>query len=253
MGFTRSTTDVNVHRNMPDYPSGEGYTTEQLKTAFDSSAAGLKADLNGLMTELENTNSAENLGAAIVGENDITEPNVQAKLNYLMGEIQGVALGDIPDGTITQAKMDATYEGTLAKKDETLQEGLNSEMLGGTDLATIMAAINECKYVTGSYTIYYGAGDTTSLTLNLGFRPKCVLFVNSYANWNNQGGCYVFGVVIDTWARIVDYKGSSDGYDRFVNKTATLTDTGISIPGFNISSYSTTTRVAHTGRYIAFR
>ena len=250
MGFTRSTTDVNVHRNMPDYPSGEGYTTEQLKTAFDSSAAGLKNDLNGLMGELENTSSAENLGAAIVGENDVSEPNVQAKLNYLMEEIQGVALGDIPDGTITQAKMNATYETTLAKKDETLQEGLNAEMLGGSDLATIMAAINECKYVIGSYTLNKTGDNTQSLVLNLGFRPKCVLFVNSYAHYASEGGNYTAGIIIDTWAKIWDYKGSSGGYDRVVNKTATLTDTSISIPGFGNSGYS---GVQHTGRYIAFR
>ena len=140
MSFTRSTTDVNVHRNMPDYPSNEGYTATQLKTAFDSSAAGLKDDLNGLMTELESSSSASNVGAAAIADGDSSDANVQAKLEKIYEDLQDVALGDIPDGTITKAKMDATYAGTLAEKDGTLQTNLSAEMLNGKTEAQLLSA-----------------------------------------------------------------------------------------------------------------
>lgn len=140
MSFTRSTTNVDVHKNMPDYPSSEGYTAAQLKTAFDSSAVGLKADLNGLMTELEDTSSASNIGASAVTNGDSSNTNVQAKLEYIMEQVQGAVLGDIPDGTITQEKLNATYEETIAKKDGTLQTGLNTELLNGKTEAQLMAS-----------------------------------------------------------------------------------------------------------------
>lgn len=251
MGFTRSTTDVNVHRNMPDYPSGEGITTEQLKAAFDSSAAGLKDDLNGLMGELENTSAASYIGTGIIDESDLTDNNVQAKLEYLMQSIQGVALGDIPDGTITEGKMNATYAASLAKKDETLQEGLNAEMLGGTDLATLLSAINECKYEIGTYSIPEVSGaDTTSLTLNLGYRPKMTILLNNYANWTSTGGCFVFLIQIGSVGKRVNNAGSSNGGYVWGGFTPTLTDNGITISGFNTNRNSGT---AHTGTYIAFK
>lgn len=140
MSFTRSTTPTDVHQNMPDYPSGEGYTTAQLKTAFDAPATGIKSDLNGLMTELEDTSSASNIGATAIAAGDDSDGNVQAKLEKLQDELTGIALGDMPDGSITQAKMNGTYEATIAKKDGTLQIGLNAEKLNGKTEAQLKSA-----------------------------------------------------------------------------------------------------------------
>ena len=243
---------------MPDYPSSEGYTAAQLKTAFDSSAVGLKADLNGLMTELENTDSASNIGASAVTSGDISEANVQAKLEYIMEQVQGAVLGDIPDGTITQAKMNATYEETIAKKDSTLQTGLNAEMLGGTTLATLMAAIGEHQYSVGTYTITkqsgQSEGSTTSLTLNLGFQPKCVLLVNRIPSshdggmkqWSRYKVVIAIGSVGIALASSVSYSNAAWYHEM----TPTLTSTGITIPGFGIGNYSGT---QHQGSYIAFK
>lgn len=116
---------------MPDYPSSEGYTAATLKTAFDAPATGLKDDINRLETELEDTSSASNLGASPIVAGDDSDANVQAKLEKLYEDMQGISQGSIPDGTITEIKMNAAYEATLAKKDGTLQTGLNSEELNG--------------------------------------------------------------------------------------------------------------------------
>lgn len=140
MSFTRSTTNTSVHQGMPDYPSAEGYSTTQLKQAFDAPAEGLQTDINRLATELEATTSAENIGADEITSGDTSDANVQAKLEKLYTDMQGISQGAIPDGTITATKMDATYEGTIAKKDGTLQTGLNAEKLNGKTEAQLKSA-----------------------------------------------------------------------------------------------------------------
>lgn len=140
MSFTRSTTQTDVHQNMPDYPSAEGYTTSQLKTAFDAPATGLKTDLNGLMTELEAVSSAENIGADEIVAGDNSDANVQAKLEKLYTDMQGITQGAVADGSITETKIDSTYEATIAKKDGTVQTGLSAEMLNGKTEAQLKTA-----------------------------------------------------------------------------------------------------------------
>ena len=140
MSYTRSTTDVHVHRNMPDYPTGEGISASDLKTAFDSEAEGLQDDINRLATELEDTTSAANIGAAALTEGDTSDANVQAKLEKLQAEIQDAVLGDIPDGTITEAKLNDDYAASIAIKDGNLQTGLNSEKLNSKTEAQLKSA-----------------------------------------------------------------------------------------------------------------
>lgn len=140
MSFTRSTTDVNVHRNMPDYPTGEGISASDLKEAFDSEAEGLQGDINRLATELEDTTSASNLGAAALTDGDTSGATIQAKLEKLQDEIEDATLGQIPDGTITEAKLNDDYAATLAKKNGELQEGLNTEKLNGKTEAQLKSA-----------------------------------------------------------------------------------------------------------------
>lgn len=125
---------------MPDYPSSEGYTAATLKTAFDAPATGLKGDINRLETELEDTSSASNLGASPIVVGDDSDANVQAKLEKLYADMQGITQGDVLDGSITQVKLDSTYEATLAKKDGALQTGLNSEQLNGKTEAELKTA-----------------------------------------------------------------------------------------------------------------
>jgi len=150
MGFTRSTTTTNVHSTLGDYPSvDDGLTPEQLKARFDAPATGLKGDINTLETELEATTAAANLGAGEMFTGDTSGENIQAKLAKLHDEIEAAALGEIPDNTITEAKLTSSYSSTLAKKNGQVQTGLNSEKLGGKTLATIeserTAAINAAK------------------------------------------------------------------------------------------------------------
>ena len=183
MSFTRSTTDVNVHRNMPDYPTGAGISASELKAAFDSEAEGLQDDLNRLEDELEETTAAGSIGADALAEGDESDGNVQAKLEYLQGEIQEATLGQIPDGTITEAKLDDTFSGTLAKKDGNLQTGLNSEKLNGKTESQLKSAFLS----TPSFTDISFSGHTSSTTVTETktysvTNSRYLLIISSYSN-----------------------------------------------------------------------
>ena len=204
MSFTRISRDVSVHQSMPDYPSGEGYTATQLKQAFDAPAEGIKTDVNGLMGELEDTTAASNIGAAALDESDTSDANLQAKVEKIHAEIQGVALGDIPDGTITQAKLNATYEGTIAKKDSTLQEGLNSEKINSKTEAQLKASFLATPNPT---TLSYEAASTSSTSYETATESKTVstnggryyLLISSYLScqlllFDAQTEKFVFGI-----------------------------------------------------------
>lgn len=106
MGFTRSTTDISVHQKLGDYPNQDnGLSTEELKKTFDKPAETLQNDLNKLEEELENKNSASNLGANPIYGDDNSAPNVQAKLIRIYEQIQNIILNQIPDSTVTTEKI----------------------------------------------------------------------------------------------------------------------------------------------------
>ena len=237
MGFTRSTTNTSVHQGMPDYPSSEGYTTSQLKAAFDAPAEGLQTDVNGLMTELESVASSGYLGADVITESDDSAPNIQAKLEKIYSDMQGIALGDIPDNSVTEAKLSSTYTGSVAKKDGTLQTGLNAEQLGGKTLSYILGEIAKVTYDTGTFTVDH----STSKTVTLGFQPKAFMFVENTGSGYTTGDPKPFlGIVIGS-KKFTVYRGGDVGITD-VN----LTSSGITMTGFS-ANYT------RTYNYIAWR
>ncbi len=180
MRFTRSTTDVKVHQSLSDYPRVEdGMSAEELKKKFDLPAETLQNDLNGLIEELEDLNASLQLGANSIDENDTSDNNIQAKLIKLHKEIQEVTLGQIPDGSITEAKLNNTYSKSIAKKDTTEQIGLNSEMVGGKKLNDILNIITDSIKIgtytgTSNGTNAYGGGNKT---IEIGFKPRFVIII----------------------------------------------------------------------------
>jgi hypothetical protein len=196
MGFTRSTTETEVHQGMPDYPSGEGITTAELKEAFDAPATGLKSDLNGLMSELENALAAGRIGANAITEADDSAGNIQAKLEKIYTEMQSIALGDIPDNTITEAKLTSTFSTSIAKKNGSLQNNLNAEFLGGKDLAYILGEILAKSYSVGTFTTSGTALTNWEVTINVGFNPTALIYmITSGQSSSREPG---IGIVIGT-------------------------------------------------------
>lgn len=174
MSFTKSTTDIVVHQKLGDNPNiDDGKTAAQLKEMFDFPAETLQNDLNNHIDELGEATAAGLIGATALSEGDTTDGNIQAKLGYLQEEIEGVSQGAVADGSITEAKLDSTFNGTIAKKSGTLQTGLNSEMLGGY---TLQQVLDYVKTATGSYT---GNAALGGQTIELGFTPSAVIIWSS--------------------------------------------------------------------------
>lgn len=183
MSFTKSTTDIVVHQKLGDNPNiDDGKTAAQLKEMFDFPAETLQDDLNNHIDELGEEYAASLIGATSLSEGDTTDGNIQAKLGYLQEEIEGVSQGAVADGSITQAKMDTTYEATIAKKNNTLQTGLNAEKLGGYTLAQVL------EYMTPETGLYTGNGATGGQVIELDFTPSAVIIQNSKDLYNQNYG-----------------------------------------------------------------
>lgn len=252
MSFTRSTRNTSVHQGMPDYPTNEGYTTTTLKAAFDAPAEGLQTDINGLMSELESADSAGNVGANPITDGDTSDANVQAKLEKLYADLQGIEEGFVGTNTITQEMMNQTYEATLAKKDGTLQSNLNAEQLGGQSLAAIQALIAAKGHTTGTFTVSYDGSATTGQTvvnhtLNLGFEPSFVIYFRTNQLGSIPPKSPDFGIVVGTKGGY--YTEYSDaGWTPY---STTKTSTSIILKEFCVqygTSYYT-----YNMSYIAFR
>ena len=187
MGFTRFTDNVSIHQSMADEPNvDDGLSAEQLKAKFDEPAEKTQTAINNLMSELEAKDGASSIGAYPLAEGDTSEANVGAKLSYLLEEIQGTSMGQVPDGSITKTKLASDFSEVIAEKDGSLQTNLNAEKLGGKMLDELMSYF----VVTGGYTIK--AKETK--TINLGFTPRAVLIsggVKDYGNYAVMNDTYL--------------------------------------------------------------
>ncbi len=241
MGFTRSERDVKIIQKLSDYPNVEdGVPTEELKKKFDQGAEIVQEDLNKFISEIEVGSASKNIGADPLDENDVSEGNVLAKLKKIHEEAQNMALGQIPDGTITKAKMNEEYEKTLAKKDGELQEGLNAEMFNGENKEEFLA--NNKPYVVGFYEGNAESDDYTVRKIELPFTPQAVyvrVVAGSTANIN------LFAIT-----------GSPHYYDNKVEarKCLEIVENGFNVK--NISAGGTNSWINTTGHqynYIAFK
>jgi hypothetical protein len=174
--FTKFEENVSVHQSLANEPNiDNGLSAEELKKAWDKPAEELKKAFNNLIDEITEETAARQIGAIQLEESDDSEDTVQGKLGYLLKTIQGISQGQIPDGTITKAKLDSEYSGSLAEKNGVLQVGLNTEMVAGETLTQILAHRN---FVVGTY---QGNKTNTPIEVDLGFKPHCVVIFHHIA------------------------------------------------------------------------
>lgn len=104
MAFTKSTTDLNIIAALDDQPNDEGgLTAAAFKAKFDEAALTLQTDLNAHIDEVAAATGAANVGFAPTA--GVNKPNVQEAIEDVQAQLAGVVLGEITDGTITEAKM----------------------------------------------------------------------------------------------------------------------------------------------------
>ncbi len=128
MSFSRMMQATDHVARLPDRPgAAEGYTPEVLKAIFDQGATQIKEYLNSvLLQELEatgrGTSAAEQLGSAWI--EGLTGQTVHQQLCSLLEELEKVKtesqqalLGQIPDGSLTETKLDPNLAALIYKSE----------------------------------------------------------------------------------------------------------------------------------------
>ena len=261
MGFTRSTTETDVHSTLGDYPNvDDGLTPAQLKARFDSPATGLKSDINGLEGELEAATAAINLGADKITESDESDANIQAKLNKIYLDMQEIVAGEVPDNSITEAKLASDYTSAVAKKDGTLQTNLNADKLGGqassnyalkngtlqTNLnaeklgnTTLAALITRLSgyFTTGTVVISNNTSQAVGGVISLGYTPSLIVLANFPTSASGSYGTRI-GLIFS--GKLI-YLGTDS---KYYSKDITVSGGAVTIPkGMDSGTYN----------YIAFK
>ncbi len=108
MKFTALTSDVMNVSKLPDRPNIEsGYTPDGVKETFDKAGQDIKTYINTtlieeLQSKEERASGADRIGSAPIAT--LTGETVQEKLESLSERLNGLANGNIPDGSITPDK-----------------------------------------------------------------------------------------------------------------------------------------------------
>lgn len=104
MAFDRMTDDMNIISKLPDEPNDEGgMTASALKATFDKAGTLAKTAINKLIAALGASTAAGNIGFA--RSTEVPADNVQDAIENVQSQIAGVALGSIPDGSITAQQL----------------------------------------------------------------------------------------------------------------------------------------------------
>lgn len=127
--FTRFPGLTQPISKLSDRPNAQdGITANDLKARFDQTALDVASALDNLMTELEATTAAQNIGVEAIA----TSPQyLQGILQWLYDQIVNATVGEIPDGSITISKL-AFDVGTQEELDS-----LNSSLVGAIKQARI--------------------------------------------------------------------------------------------------------------------
>jgi hypothetical protein len=109
MAFTRLTQDLNIIAKLDDEPNDEGgLTAAAFRAKFDEAGLAAQGFLNNtLIGELESAETGAS-GASNIGfapTDGVSETNVQDAIENVQAQIAGVALGAIPDGSVTASKL----------------------------------------------------------------------------------------------------------------------------------------------------
>ena len=107
MAFDRMTDDMNIISKLPDEPNDEGgMTASAFKATFDKAGMLAKTAINKLIAALGASTAAGNIGFSPTA--GVNKTNIQAAIENVQSQIAGVAIGSIPDGSITAQQLAAS-------------------------------------------------------------------------------------------------------------------------------------------------
>lgn len=104
MAFDRMTDDMNIISKLPNEPNDEGgMTASAFKATFDKAGTLAKTAINKLIASLGASTAAGNIGFA--RSTEVPADNVQDAIENVQSQIAGVAMGEVPNGSVTAEKL----------------------------------------------------------------------------------------------------------------------------------------------------
>jgi len=110
-------------------------SAEDLKAYFDANPIQLMHAHNALVQTLSGTSGAENIGFANTA--GVSASNVQSAIEQVQQQLSALALGSIPDGSITAVKLD-----TIAQLQTTVEQMQTAEHASGTQFPFMILALS---------------------------------------------------------------------------------------------------------------
>lgn len=104
MAFNKLTENVSILSTLDRTPNAtSGYDYRQMQAYFDAAPEIIKAFVNDLIDALAAATAAANIGTAPF--EGVNADNLQAALEKLQQNINGISVGALPDGSVTGAKL----------------------------------------------------------------------------------------------------------------------------------------------------
>lgn len=122
------TTFQKTHAMLDDDPSST-LSAAQLKAWWDSSPEEVRVALNNLIDALSATTTGASGAHQVASEtiNGVTGNTVHAQISSVKSQLTGIVLNQVPDGTITPAKLSAQGAGS----------GFNADKVDGIDFRVV--------------------------------------------------------------------------------------------------------------------
>jgi len=171
MALTKFTGVVENHQTLPDQPTN---TPTQLKVLFDKAAVDIVAFVNNTLTaEVDSV-----VGALPTDDTVLTRTNTDvytpttdyhpSTKKYVDDTTADVVLGQIPDGTITEAKLNSSVVSDIDGK-ALFKNGTGTFTSGGTTYqvtdsfitATTMVIVSPTQVKIGNWSVVSTAGSFT--------------------------------------------------------------------------------------------
>ena len=104
MAFTIPNGVTDVIKKLSNFPNRiDRLKATQLKAMFDQAAKNVQEDVKRLVSELGASTAAGNIGFA--RSTEVPADNVQDAIENVQSQIAGVALGEVPNGSITARQL----------------------------------------------------------------------------------------------------------------------------------------------------
>lgn len=104
MAFTIPNGVTDVIKKLSNFPNRiDRLKATQLKAMFDQAAKNVQEDVKRLVSELGASTAAGNIGFA--RSTEVPADNVQDAIENVQSQIAGVAMGEVPNGSVTAEKL----------------------------------------------------------------------------------------------------------------------------------------------------